>query len=81
MPLTAGMVTEDDVVDVYRNHKMFKELRDPDKYKGRCGVCEYKDICGGQRGRAYGLTGDYLETDPACVYIPTSLRKTEAIAD
>ncbi len=80
LPITAGMVREDDIVDVYRNHKMFKELRDPDKYKGRCGVCEYKDICGGQRGRAYGLTGDYLETDPACIYIPESMRTMEVTA-
>jgi AdoMet-dependent heme synthase len=70
LPVTAGMVRDDDVVDVYRNHKIFKDLRNPDGYKGRCGVCEYRDICGGQRGRAYGLTGDMLETDPACVYQP-----------
>jgi len=80
LPLTAGLVRENDVVDVYRNHQIFKDLRNPDKYKGRCGVCEYKDICGGQRGRAYGLTGDYLETDPACVYIPESMRETEVTA-
>jgi radical SAM protein len=70
LPITAGYVREDDVVDVYRNHPMFKELRDPTKLKGRCGICEYRDICGGQRGRAYGITGDYMETDPACVYQP-----------
>lgn len=77
LPITAGMVRDDDVVDVYRNHEIFTDLRNPDKLKGRCGVCEYRDICGGQRGRAYGLTGDYLETDPACVYIPKSMRESE----
>ncbi len=77
LPLTAGYVRDDDVVDVYRNHPLFTDLRDPDKLKGRCGVCEYIDICGGQRGRAYGLTGDYLETDPACVYVPSAMRKRE----
>jgi radical SAM protein len=70
LPITAGLVREDDVVDVYRNHKIFTDLRDDTLLKGKCGICEYKDICGGQRGRAYGLTGDYLETDPACAYIP-----------
>jgi radical SAM protein len=75
LPVTAGYVREDDVVDVYRNHPIFKNLRDPSKLKGRCGVCEYIDVCGGQRGRAYGLTGDYLETDPACVYIPAAFEK------
>ena len=77
LPVTAGYVREDDVVDVYRNHPIFKDLRDPNKLKGRCGVCEYIDVCGGQRGRAYGLTGDYLETDPACVYIPAAYHEGE----
>jgi radical SAM protein len=70
LPVCAGNVRDDDVVDIYRNHPIFKDLRNPDKLKGRCGVCEYRDICGGQRGRAYGVTGDYLETDPACAYVP-----------
>jgi radical SAM protein len=69
LPFTAGMVREDDVVDVYRNAQIFKDLRNPDKYKGVCGTCEYRDVCGGQRGRAYGITGDYLESDPACVLV------------
>ena len=46
------------------------DLRDTSKLKGRCGICEFKDVCGGQRGRAYGVTGDYLQTDPACAYQP-----------
>jgi len=75
LPLTAGYVRDDDVVKVYRNHPIFTDLRDPSKLKGKCGICEYIDICGGQRGRAYGLTGDYLETDPACVYTPAAERR------
>lgn len=69
LPVTAGMVRENDIVDVYRNSPIFKDLRNPDKYKGVCGTCEYRDVCGGQRGRAYGITGDYLESDPACVLV------------
>jgi AdoMet-dependent heme synthase len=70
LPLTAGNVRTDDVIDIYRHSQLFTDLRTPDKIKGRCGVCEYRDVCGGQRGRAYGITGDYLESDPACIYIP-----------
>ena len=70
LPVPAGTVRQQDVVDVYRNHPIFRDLRDPEKLKGRCGMCEYRDVCGGQRGRAYGVTGDYLETDPACAYQP-----------
>jgi len=70
LPITAGNVRTDDVIDVYRHSQIFTDLRTPDKIKGRCGICEYRDVCGGQRGRAYGITGDYLESDPACSYIP-----------
>jgi radical SAM protein len=69
LPVTADNVRNDDVVDVYRNSPIFKDLRNPSKLKGVCGACKYNDVCGGQRGRAYGLTGDYLESDPACVLV------------
>ncbi len=49
---------------------MFRQLRNPDLLKGRCGRCEFRRICGGSRARAYGLTGDFLESDPACIYQP-----------
>lgn len=74
LPITAGNVRADDVVEVYRHSEIFTDLRNPDKLKGRCGICEYRDVCGGQRGRAFGVTGDYLESDPACLYIPKGER-------
>jgi radical SAM protein len=70
LPVKTGNVRCDDIVRVYREHPVFKALRDPSRLKGRCGACEFRDVCGGQRGRAYGITGDYLETDPACAYVP-----------
>jgi radical SAM protein len=70
LPIAAADVREADIVDVYRNHRLFRELRDPSLLKGRCGACEYRVVCGGQRGRAYAMTGDWLESDPACVYQP-----------
>jgi AdoMet-dependent heme synthase len=72
LPITAGNVRTDDVIDIYRNSKLFTDLRNPDLIKGRCGVCEFRDVCGGQRGRAYGMTSDYLESDPACIYVPNA---------
>lgn len=77
LPLSAGNVKTDDVVDTYRNHQLFRELRDLELLKGRCGICEFKEVCGGQRGRAYGVTGDYLETDPACIYQPRTRQEAE----
>lgn len=70
LPVDCGNVREQDIVEVYRNHPVFKDLRNYEKLKGKCQVCEYREVCGGQRGRAFGLTGDYMETDPACFYEP-----------
>lgn len=69
LPVTAGNVRTDDVVEVYRNSPIFRDLRNPDKLKGPCGKCQFRYVCGGQRGRAYGLTGDYLASDPACILV------------
>ena len=70
LPVTAGNVRTDDVVEVYRHAQIFTDLRDLKKIKGKCGACEFLDVCAGNRGRAYGVTGDYLASDPACVYQP-----------
>jgi radical SAM protein len=70
LPLCCGQFPTDSVVDVYQNHPTFRALRDPDHFKGKCGYCEYRNVCGGSRARAYALTGDPLESDPDCVYIP-----------
>jgi len=78
LPLTAGNVRREDVVQVYRHHPLFKDLRNPELLKGKCGLCEYRHVCGGQRGRAYGLTGDYLASDPACAYQPPASREDYA---
>lgn len=78
LPITLGNVREDDVVKVYQDHPVFRDLRDPNKLKGKCGICEFRDVCGGQRGRAYGVTGDYLETDPACFYQPPEFERNHS---
>ncbi len=70
LPLNCGRFPDDSVVDVYQNHPTFCALRNPDGFKGRCGICEYRHVCGGSRARAYAVTGDPLETEPDCVYIP-----------
>ena len=70
LPAVAGNVRTDSLVDVYRHHPMFLDLRNPDELRGRCGRCPYREICGGSRARAYAVTGDYLAEDPFCVYQP-----------
>ena len=70
LPLECGRAPDDSVVDVYQNHPTFLALRDPDRFKGKCGFCEYRDVCGGSRARAYAVTGDPLGSEPDCVYVP-----------
>ncbi len=70
LPLQCGRFPDDSVVDVYQNHPTFLALRDPDQFKGKCGVCEYRQVCGGSRARAYAVTGDHLGSEPDCVYEP-----------
>jgi radical SAM protein with 4Fe4S-binding SPASM domain len=70
LPVCAGNVRRDSLVDVYRNSPLFRELRDPTLLKGKCGACEFADICGGSRARAHAITGDYLASDPGCAYTP-----------
>lgn len=78
LPIPVANVRESDVVEVYRRHPTFQALRDPLLLKGKCGRCEYRVVCGGQRGRAFALTGDYLESDPACIYEPVERGVTNA---
>lgn len=70
LPVSAGNVRRDDLVGVYRDSPLFRQLRDRSLLKGKCGVCEYREVCGGSRARAYALTGDWLESEPFCTHIP-----------
>lgn len=74
LPIRAGNVRVDDPVQVYRESPLFQQLRDPDQFKGKCGACEFRAICGGSRARAFAATGDPLESDPLCPYQPKVFR-------
>jgi len=77
-PVSGGNVLQDSLTDVYRNSGLFLALRDTSQRRGKCGICEYRNICGGSRSRAYALTGDFLAEDPRCVYQP---HLADALAD
>ncbi|MCZ6620696.1 MAG: TIGR04053 family radical SAM/SPASM domain-containing protein [Deltaproteobacteria bacterium] len=70
LPLVAGNVRSAHIVDIYRESELFRKIRETSGFKGRCGICEFKDICGGSRARAYATYGDCLAEDPACSYQP-----------
>ncbi|MBT2756417.1 TIGR04053 family radical SAM/SPASM domain-containing protein [Mesobacillus foraminis] len=77
LPVKAGNIREQPLADIYRYSPIFTSLRNPDQYKGKCGVCEFRHVCGGSRSRAYAMTGDYLESESFCVYIPKAWRKSK----
>jgi len=70
LPIHAGNVREQGLAEIYRTAPIFKALRDTSRLEGKCGVCEYKEICGGSRARSYAVTGDPLAQEPCCIYQP-----------
>lgn len=72
LPLSAGNVRRDSLAEVYRESPLFRSLRDAGNLHGKCGECEFRNLCGGSRSRAYALTGDFLGEEPRCVYLPAS---------
>jgi len=67
-----GNVKEQPFSQIWTESTVFNDLRDYSKLKGKCGICEYKAVCGGCRARALEVTGDYLAAEPYCVYEPAS---------
>jgi radical SAM protein with 4Fe4S-binding SPASM domain len=70
LPAVCGSVRTESLVDVYREHETFLRLRDPDRFEGKCGRCEFRHLCGGSRARAYSATGSPYGSDPLCPYVP-----------
>ncbi len=70
LPISAGNVRQQSFKEIWENGKVFNDLRNYDAYKGKCGACDYKTVCGGCRARAYSETGDYMEEEPLCSYYP-----------
>jgi radical SAM protein len=81
LPKAEGNVRTHDLVEVYRESPLFRALRDPSQLKGKCGVCEYREVCGGSRARAYALTGDPLEAEPFCTHIPARYARMVAAGE
>ena len=70
MTVVAGNVREQSFTEIWNHSEVFQNLRDLNQLKGRCGDCEFNELCGGCRCRAYAAYDDYLQEDPACTYLP-----------
>jgi len=71
LPLGLGNLRDRPLSAIYRDHPLLQQIRGT-RFQGRCGRCEYAELCGGSRARAYASSGDPLGEDPACVYQPTT---------
>lgn len=74
LPIECGSFPRDSVVSVYQNSPIFQALRDSKRLGGKCGACEFRNVCGGSRARAYALTGDFHAAEPDCNYVPRAWR-------
>jgi len=70
LPISGGNIREKSLADIYRNSPLFVSLRRSENLEGKCGQCEFKELCGGSRARAYALTGELFAEEPCCVYFP-----------
>ncbi len=70
LDVECGDITKQNFKDVWENSEVFKTLRNFDNLEDKCGICEYKQVCGGCRARAYEATGNYLAEEPLCSYQP-----------
>jgi radical SAM protein len=77
LPMTAGNIRLQGLAEIYRESPLFKRLRDSANLEGKCGACEFNNICGGSRSRAYALTGDPFAEEPCCRYVPRGYVKPE----
>lgn len=70
LPVIAGDLRKQTFRDIWENSQVFHELRDTNNLKGKCGCCEFRNVCMGCRARAYAATGDFMDEEPSCVYQP-----------
>ncbi len=66
--------TDLDFKPIWDTSQVFQEMRNTDDYHGKCGICEYRNVCGGCRARAYNITDDYLDSEPFCTYEPINYK-------
>ena len=80
LPVPLGNVRRGDLAKIYRESRLLQALR-RGEFRGRCGACEFKDVCGGSRARAFAYFSDPLAEDPACPYVPGSASSALDVAE
>ncbi|HKT70773.1 MAG TPA: TIGR04053 family radical SAM/SPASM domain-containing protein [Terriglobales bacterium] len=70
LPVSAGNVRKQSLAELYRHSPLLVALRESANLQGKCGICEFREVCGGSRARAYAVTGNLFAEEPNCVYRP-----------
>lgn len=78
LPIPAGDIRITPFPEIWRSASLFRALRERSRLEGRCGVCEYRRVCGGCRARAYAVSGQVFDEEPYCTHEPTKLRARKA---
>jgi len=81
LPIEGGDLHNDTLAHIYQESPIFVKLRDSDLLHGKCGACEFRNICGGSRARAYAVTGDIMAEEPCCIYQPRGYHPDPAQKD
>jgi len=75
LPALAGDLRKQNFAEIWQDSVVFGTLRDTEKLTGKCGACEFRNVCMGCRARAYAACGDYMAEEPFCVYTPKAMAK------
>ncbi|HEU5337254.1 MAG TPA: radical SAM protein [Terriglobales bacterium] len=79
LPVLAGDLRRQTFVEIWEKSRVFEQLRDTGNLKGKCGCCEFRNICMGCRARAFAASGDFLDEEPFCVYEPRPSGKEKVV--
>ena len=75
LPVLAGDLRTTPFAEIWRDAEVFNTLRDSSNLEGKCGYCEFKNVCMGCRARAFAATGNYLGEEPFCIYQPKTAER------
>jgi radical SAM protein len=75
LPQSGGNIRQQTLATIYRESPVFLSIRDTSMLEGKCGACEFKEVCGGSRSRAFALTDNPLAEEPCCSYVPKGYLK------
>lgn len=77
LPIKCGNVLQQKLADIWHKSEDLARMRDTSALEGKCGICDYRQVCGGCRGRAYAATGNYMAEEPFCAYVPERKSKSK----